>query len=339
LSSIDYYKKAKENAKMELDEDMQLAMTNPDEVKSNIYKNGAIKEFAHAYSWENNKLQLLDNPILNAEYKEKNYLLDRAKYDLSVKTEKFNQWKDIKTLENADRDYNLKLKELALKTTGSESGAAIYGGKATNIKDPVTAMKSDAVESNAAADAIVSKYAKANNINFDTARKRFEAYRRGERTAIDSRWQGEAQNWKKNTTDSENILEAIELAKQEVYNSQDAKLVNAKFKTELNALPALNFNINGKKYSFSKEEIVDYIKKTKLGSPNYRTSYVGSNNNQWTSGAQLTQKEKILASVAKNDTKTVNYLNRYQAVVNNNITDIKNLDNQVSELLLERNAS
>lgn len=330
LASIDYYKKAKENAKIELSEDLELSISNPDEAKSNIYKNGAIEEFAHAYSWESNKLKISENPILSAEYKEKNYRLDVAKYDLSVKAEKFNQWKDIKTLENSDRDYDLKLKELVLKTTGSQSGAVVYGGKATNIKDPLTAMNNDAVESDAAANSIISKYAKANNVNFDTAQKRFEAYRRGDKTAIDSRWQGEAQNWKKNTTESENILEAIALTKKEVYSSDEAKIANAKFKADVNALPALKYNINGKVYSFTKEELVEYTKKTKPITATYGLNITNK---------PLTLKEKILDSISKNDITAANNLNKYRVAVDNNYRNIKKLDDRVNEILLDRNGS
>lgn len=261
LTSVEYYKKLKEDAKIELSEDLQLSIDNPDAAKANIYKNGAITQFAHAYSWESNKLNVLSNPVLDAEHWEKTNALDNARYNLSVRSQLFSEKKGMHDMLMDEKNYDLALNTALLKSTGSQSGAVVYGGKNTNIKDPLTALNKDAVDTSTAADSIVSEYAKENSVNFDTAKKRFEAYRNGDRTAIDGSWKGKAEEWKKNTSDSENILESINLVKKEVANSPETKAANTKFNSEINSLPSLNFNIEGKQYSYSKQEIANYTKK------------------------------------------------------------------------------
>jgi hypothetical protein len=334
LASVEYYKKAKEDAKVELSEDLQLSIDNPDAAKANIYKNGAITQFAHAYSWESNKLNLLTNPVLDAEHWEKKQALDLAQFNLSVRSQLFDEKKGMHDMLYDEKEYNLKLNDALIKATGSQSGAVVYGGASTKIKDPLTALNKDAVETNDAANSIVTEYAKENSVNFDTAKKRFEAYRNGDRTAIDGSWKGKAEEWKKNTSDSENILESINLVKKEVANSPETKAANNKFNSEINSLPSLNFNIEGKQYSYSKQEIANYTKKIRAQQHVYDT-YLNPTD------TQLTAKEKILFNVQNKGfhNPTQKILSQYRSVVDNNNVFLREQNAKVNQLLLDRNGS
>jgi hypothetical protein len=335
LESIEYYKKAKETAKIDLEENIQLAASNPDEIKSNIYKNGAIEEFAHAYSWENNKLNLLNNPVLEAEHWEKTNALDNARYNLSVRSQLFSEKKGMHDMLMDEKNYNLALNTALLKSTGSQSGAVVYGGKDTKIKDPLVALNKDAVDFNDAADSIVSEYAKSNNVDFVTAQNRFKAYRNGDKTAIDASWKSKADTWKKNTTDSENIIESIKQVENEVNNSPEVKAQAALYSKSINSLPALDYNIEGKKYSFSRKEIENYALKKRM----HENPYVALQESAKGVNINLTPKESILESIVSKSEPAKKTLNAYRKVIVNNESFLKKRDASINELLLEKNGS
>ena len=335
LSSIEYYKKAKENAKVNLDENIQLSIDNPDAAKASIYKNGAIKEFAHAYSWESNKLNVLTNPVLEAEHWEKSNALDNARFNLSVRSQLFDEKKGMHDMLYDEKNYDLALNTALAKATGSQSGAVVYGGASTKIKDPLTALNKDAVETNDAANSIVTEYAKSNGVDFNTAQKRFEAYRNGDRTAIDGSWKGKAEEWKKNTTDSENIIESIKQVENEVNNAPEVKVQADLYSKSINSLPTIDFNIEGRKYSFSKKEIENYaIKKRTLENPYGALQQSGK-------GVEinLTAKERILDGVSTKSDYTKKILNNYRNIVVSNEPFLQKKDAAVKQLLLDRNGS
>jgi len=51
-----------------LNKQLAAIAKDPNQAKADIYKNGMIKEFANAHSWEETALKYLNNPILDAEH-------------------------------------------------------------------------------------------------------------------------------------------------------------------------------------------------------------------------------------------------------------------------------
>lgn len=54
--------------KVELEGSILAINKNPDAVKADLYKNGFIKQFANAHSWEETVLKYMNNPILEADH-------------------------------------------------------------------------------------------------------------------------------------------------------------------------------------------------------------------------------------------------------------------------------
>ena len=54
--------------KQELETSINAITRNPEAVKAEIYKNGFIKQFANAHSWEETVLKYMNNPILDADH-------------------------------------------------------------------------------------------------------------------------------------------------------------------------------------------------------------------------------------------------------------------------------
>ena len=93
---------------------IELARTDPDAVKYNIYKDGFVKEFANAFKWSSKEEEAVVNPYKAqenwaAEMKLKQAQFQQDKYEFGVNTE-------LKTQEIA-----LKAQEIALKQ------AELYG--------------------------------------------------------------------------------------------------------------------------------------------------------------------------------------------------------------------
>lgn len=105
----------------QLAQNLKDARENPDAVKDSIYKDGFIKELSNAFSWKNEEMQYVDNPIrkqLNwvEEQKLRIQKENRERYEFSVTSAQKQQELALK-----GREVELKAQEVALKN------AEIYG--------------------------------------------------------------------------------------------------------------------------------------------------------------------------------------------------------------------
>lgn len=115
----------------ELTDNIELARTNPNQVKYSIYKDGYISEFANAFSWKQESRQYVDNPIR----KQMNWAEDMR---LKWATENRHSYEFAETMKREDLKIAQKSEELALKRT--ELGLdpideRITVGNATDIRD------------------------------------------------------------------------------------------------------------------------------------------------------------------------------------------------------------
>ena len=83
-SVIDELQKRKEDMKVTLPSTLSDIANNPDEAKYQLYKNGAISEFANAFSWENRTVEHMSNPALEGQIQLDNFSLHRQEVGLSV---------------------------------------------------------------------------------------------------------------------------------------------------------------------------------------------------------------------------------------------------------------
>ena len=108
----------------QLNKNIEQAISNPDEVKYSLYKNGFIKEFGNAFSWKNETKEYLKNPFKEqenfvAEMRHKQQVENRLRYQFGVEIGLKREDLNIK------REANfLKAQENAMKN------AELYGEKA-----------------------------------------------------------------------------------------------------------------------------------------------------------------------------------------------------------------
>ena len=92
----------------QLRRNIELARTNPDEVKYSIYKDGYINEFANAFSWRNQQMEYVKNPLMEQDNWRKEMALKWA-------TENRERYEFAENLKRKDIELGMKGEELALK--------------------------------------------------------------------------------------------------------------------------------------------------------------------------------------------------------------------------------
>jgi len=91
---------------------IELARTDPDAVKYNIYKNGFISEFANAFKWSSKEEEAVTNPYKQqenwtAEMKLKQAQFQQSKYEFGVNTQLKIEENRLKAEENAMKSAEL----------------------------------------------------------------------------------------------------------------------------------------------------------------------------------------------------------------------------------------
>ncbi len=360
--SIDNLRLQNANLKSNHESELNTIATNPELAKGLMYKNGAVEQFAQANSWEHNKSNLLSNPVLEAEHWEKNNALEKAKYALSVRKQNADERNDANDLYFKKANLDLEQKKYLLSVAkqqadqfGISSDFESYGGASTKIKDPMTAMISEANDaSNAASAGIVELVRAMPGTSSVQIKQALDKYQKGD------------PNWFKVGTDSRSIIpvtlrdkadEIIQNRKlatrintgikqsiDEVDNSPELKNANKTILTKVRDLsPIVGTDERGHSTVFSQKEIIDFIKKrdykqgAQLGGPltmGTGPSYGGG----IVYNTPLTNREKQLE---KNIGGVNNSLfNKYNSRVSESINKIKNTrSNMIEESLLKKGST
>jgi hypothetical protein len=164
LDSIKDLNEVNANLRTQLNEEVEYIKSDMDGAKATIYKNGTIAQFASAFAWEQNKSNLLTNPVLEAQHWERNFALDQSRFNLSVRSQNWTEFKGRFDMNMANKDYALKFQKQMFELYGvgadGNSPFTTYLGQSTKVKDPLTAMQNDIIDLNSSADVIVQAMAK-----------------------------------------------------------------------------------------------------------------------------------------------------------------------------------
>jgi hypothetical protein len=250
----------------EMNEEIEFIKANPEEAKGIIYKNGAIEQFASSYAWENQKSNLLTNPIRQDEWESKRFNLSQA--NLALEQDKFS-WAQIKD----NRDYQLKVDEANAKMFGVPGGFQVYGGKSTSIPNQRVAVLKDIESTSVIVEDQVNQLVNALNAGGGTKVQKvqvlnaLEAYRKGDVSAYESLIPNDLKDLansvitaKGDLTRKEQFLKTIE---QEVSESPEIQQIKNQYNTELKDIGALAVTIKGKEMYFTPFEVAQYLSKVK----------------------------------------------------------------------------
>jgi hypothetical protein len=266
ISTINSLKEKKISLDANLKEELQSIAQNPNDAKALIYKNGAIDEFANAFAWETDKVNVLGNAVLDAQHWEKTYKLQQEKQNLDVASLTFDKWYKTQTLGISKAELQLKIDKQNAELGLGNSQFTTYGGESTYIKDPVIAMKLDknAAETSATNDLTTMAKGLANG-NIAATEEALGKYANGDKSAIDIRWREVADGIIANRTKAANIDLTIKNVEKEIDASPTMQAGRKDILNTISTIPGLNVtDASGKKLNFTSEEIYNYRRKEKM---------------------------------------------------------------------------
>ena len=117
LDAIEEQKKDLAALPGQLAEQLKYVTENPEEAKVNIFKQGALDQFAGAFSWEKRTTQIVSSPIQQGQNDADNLALRRAELALRRSGQSFDQWIEKEKLTLSREDFAKKYPTLAPFTT------------------------------------------------------------------------------------------------------------------------------------------------------------------------------------------------------------------------------
>jgi len=276
-------KEANERLAAQMNEEIEFIKSNPEQAKGIIYKNGAIEQFASSYAWENQKNNLLTNPIREDDWKAKNYSLSQA--NLQLASDKFT-WEKQKDV----RDYALELEKANAAMYGTLGGFQVYGGKSTSVPNQRVALFKDIDNASLAVESQVNELLNALNAGGGTKVKKIQvlnaldAYAKGYTTGYDYLIPNDLKDLGNSILSAKSDLnrkqQFLKTVEEETANSSEIQQIRNEYNAQLNDVGALAVTIGGRDLAFTPFEIGQYLSKVKETVTGAQTSGTGATGGQ-----------------------------------------------------------
>jgi hypothetical protein len=250
----------------EMNEEIEFIKANPEEAKGLIYKNGAIEQFANSYAWENQKNNLLTNPIRQDEWEVKNYGLAQARLQQTRDEFAWNQFMD-------QENYKLKVDEANAKMFGVPGGFQVYGGKSTSVPNQRVALFKDIDAASSIVETQVNELVNALNAGGGTKVQKvqvlnaLDAYAKGDVSAYESLIPNDLQDLANSIITAKGDLnrkqQFLKTTEEEAANSPEIQQIKNQYNAQLRDVGPLAVTIGGKEYAFTPFEVAQYLTKVK----------------------------------------------------------------------------
>jgi hypothetical protein len=344
LKTIKQLEERKVQAELEKDQEIAMIRSNPEEAKATIYKNGAISQFANAFSWEKSKINVMENPVLKAKHWEQEFALDQSKFRQQQAEFSWKQKKDMHDMALEDAKYKLAFDKQQIELYGLGSDFTVYGGQSTKVKDPVAAMRNDANSKEQFANGIINKMVAAvPNTNANMWKVKIAEYQNGNVNAIPVDWRDDVDLLLDSQREARRLNAAIKQAEQNAERAPEVLAAKQKIDKDISTLPSLRIGNT----TFSQRELLDYLSKEQLV-PTFKSaggvpglSTLGKELSIDTS--KLTEKEKLLYNYrmrGSGNKSTDDLLNttfkKYSNVVNENKGIVTKVNEAVYNELLSK---
>lgn len=330
LKTIEQLEKRKVQAELDKDQEIAMIRSNPEEAKAIIYKNGAISQFANAFSWEKSKINVMENPVLKAKHWEQEFALDQSKLRQQQVEFSWKQKKDMHDMALADADYKLKFDRQQIELYGLGSDFTTYGGQSTKVKDPVAAMRSDANSKEQFANDIINKMvASVPNTNANLWKVKIAEYQNGNVNAIPVDWRDDVDLLLDNQREARRLNAAIKQAEQNAERAPEVLAAKQKVNQDIASLPTLRIGNT----TFSQRELLDYLSKETYMKPSGGTGGAGKGSLA-VDTSKLTDKERILYNYRTKGSGDKNVDNIISATFkryNSAVTENKNVVTKIND--------
>ena len=319
MRALDSIKKKQEELAAlpgQLSEQLKYVSENPEEAKVNIFKEGALDQFAGAFSWEKRTTQIVASPIQQGQNDADSLAIRRAELALHQSAERFNQWIEKEKLTLSKEDFAKKYPTVDPFTT-------VLGAGTKGLPMATTVLNREIVAAGNQAETDINMLLnnvpelKASKLPLAQKRsllqQRLIAFQNGDENQFGSNLRDVATR----ILDSRRVIKEndaiITRANAEVEKDPQVLARRIQLDNALNTRTGMNLVINGKKEYFSPKELYDHSVKLK--------GIIGSldlgNTAQDSKGASITNKnilDKILKASPNLTTKEIGLLKQLYPV-------------------------
>jgi hypothetical protein len=244
LDSIVQLKADKSRIAENYAENLRLAHDDPERAKLNIYKEGAINQFANAFSWEKRTTQVLANPQFQGQLDADRLALQRAEYKLDIRKQDFYEMDQTRT-------FNLSQKKFDAENATGLPFLNTLGAGTQNLPSPLVALHQ---ENDAAAIGIEQdiKAMLTNNPQLKGDRlelqKKLVEFQNGNLEAIS----GPMRNTAQRILDNRKLIRENDFIEKKLTAEVENENPNLAIKTNL------NITVNGKKVTYTPNELYEF---------------------------------------------------------------------------------
>lgn len=265
---IKYYQNLLKKNYDEFDGVEKYILSDLEGSKASLYKESAISQFAQAYAWENRKENVLDNPIVKQQNEERNYALRRSEFNRNVSNDSWRRYMDVEQLKLTRQDLDRKLAETQAKLYGTTGGFTTYMGNSTNVKSPYTALLDDISTLNTSVTAAKRDIIKNSNgeISAEQLESAITRYKGGDREwykggSLKKEIPVQLRSAVENIINQEKKLHSLSTLSSNVQTKVDAEIGGeiAKVKESIKGMEGITIDVNGKKVSYTPEEIATFM--------------------------------------------------------------------------------
>jgi hypothetical protein len=336
---IAYYKSKLEGGlDEELKEQLIEADKNPDGVKTAIYKNGFVKQFADAFSWKTEEMEYVKSPFQEqqnwaAEMKQKQIEYNRKVWE-------FDQTYQQKERELAAKHED-KLAEAMLKAqeagidpkTGKKIGISL-GGDTDNVlkageyfKNQTNTLSSDiaSIKKEILASGSILTEADLNGAANDLLNNPQKLNR------VPAQVLGLLRDYNKKSTYLGAMMQYEKTVRAQAENDPTVIAERKKLLVDLKTLPTINIG----NQQFTQQELFDYANKVN-DEKNQYTTKTGTTTYTSLNPMVLNDKEKKLYGYYASDSKVSSALNRYISLSNGYKETQRLVDGKYNELMAPR---
>jgi hypothetical protein len=244
LDSIVQLKADKSRIAENYAENLRLAHDDPERAKLNIYKEGAINQFANAFSWEKRTTEVLANPQFQGQLEADRLALQRAGYKLDIRKQDFHEM-------DLNRTFDLSQKKFDAENATGLPFLNTLGAGTQNLPSPLVALHQ---ENDAAAIGIEQdiKAMLTNNPQLKGDRlelqKKLVEFQNGNLEAIS----GPMRNTAQRILDNRKLIRENDFIEKKLTAEVENENPNLAIKTNL------NLTVNGKKVTYTPNELYEF---------------------------------------------------------------------------------
>jgi hypothetical protein len=269
LDSIEQLKADKSRIAENYVENLKLANDNPELAKLNIYKEGALNQFANAFSWEKRTTQVLANPQFQGQLDADRVALQKAEYTLRVRSQDFQELSETRKYLLDEKKFNAEnAPGMPFLNTLGEGTA--YLPTALTALHQENAMAANGIEKDMKEMLINNPQLKGDRLELQ---KKLVEFQNGNLEAISGPMRKTAQR----ILDNRKLIRENDFIEKKITAEVENEDPSLRIKTGLSIMQ------NGKKVVYSPSELFEFAQKAPLlMNPGVRQP-------------ELTDKERILA--------------------------------------------